>query len=382
MSMKCMEGRVHVKRQGTKKRKWAKTHVWMPAVALLFAWSAVTVGLFAGDTPQAAIPSLLIAAVLFFLWRRRYAAADRVLLAGTAEKKLARLQKVSGDEALYKIAAQSDEPVRGETLRRISDRGIFLRKALELDAFALEQITEPEQLYAVAAAEDFFPERKKKTPEVRARCLAFRKQAADRIRDGELLARLARAGDEPGVFAAEKLLREYPEEAPGIWADESMPENVRAMAKKAFIGKVKRDSAADPEAAAAFCRDRTLPLEARLAALGEIDGQPALLALYDPEDQGRFREALICRITEENALAEIIEKEPLQSLRLAAEKRVKDPERRREYCRRDGAHDFVYVESSHDSTEGTSHIYYDEYDIYRCKYCGCTTKEYTRSWHD
>ena len=375
-----------MKKQKTEKRKRPRTRIWMPALALLFAFAGLVGGLtslLVGQTPAPAVPSLVLGAVIFLLWRRR-AAVDLTLLARTTEKKLARLQKVSGDEALFEVAEKSGEPVRGEALRLIGDRGIFTEKARQFSELALEQITDQEQLAAVAAAEGFFPAPKKKKdgPAYRERLLAFRKRAADRIADAEILARLARGGDELGLYAAEKLLREQPERARELCADGTMPEKVRAMAEQALIRSVKEAGAGQPEKAAAFCRDRTLPLEARLAALGEIDDQAVLRALYDPDDGIGFREKLVCRISEEDALAEIIEKEPQKPLRVAMEQRVKDPERRRAYCGRDGTHAFRYVESSYESTEGTSHIYYDGYDIYRCVYCGLTTREYTRSWHD
>ena len=63
-------------------------------------------------------------------------------------------------------------------------------------------------------------------------------------------------------------------------------------------------------------------------------------------------------------------------------KRVKDPELRRMYCERDGAHEYEYAGDEVDSTTGTSHIYYYEYAVYRCRYCGRSYREETGSWHD
>jgi hypothetical protein len=87
-------------------------------------------------------------------------------------------------------------------------------------------------------------------------------------------------------------------------------------------------------------------------------------------------------VRDESILAVLIELEPDKTIRLAAERRVTDPIRRRAYCERDGAHEDEFLERTVESTAGTSHIYYYEYAVYRCRYCGRRYREETDSWHD
>ena len=177
-------------------------------------------------------------------------------------------------------------------------------------------------------------------------------------------------------------LRAHPEQARTVLGDESRPEELRALAKELLTDQVIRESAGQPEKACAFFRDSTLPADIRLAAAGQIEDERLLLSLYDAEEDKELRAGLIGLIKEEADLTALIEKEPDKTLRVAAEKRVKDPERRKAYCLRDGAHEYRLIGSGHDRTDGTSHIYYDEYDLYECVYCGEQHKEYTDSWHD
>ena len=113
-------------------------------------------------------------------------------------------------------------------------------------------------------------------------------------------------------------LRAHPEQARTVLEDESRPEELRALAKELLTDQVIRESAGQPD----------------------------------------------------------------KALRVAAEKRVKDPELRKTYCGRDGAHEYKLIDSGRERTDGTSHIYYDEYELYECVYCGHRYKEYTDSWHD
>ena len=177
-------------------------------------------------------------------------------------------------------------------------------------------------------------------------------------------------------------LRAHPEQARSVLGEESRPEELRALAKELLTEQVVRESAGQPDKACAFFRDSKLPVDVRLAAAGQIEDESILLSLYDAEEDKELRAGLIGLIKEETDLIALIEKEPDKALRVEAEKRVKDPERRRAYCLRDGAHEYKLIGSGHDRTDGTSHIYYDEYDLYECVYCGERHKEYTDSWHD
>lgn len=177
-------------------------------------------------------------------------------------------------------------------------------------------------------------------------------------------------------------LRAHPEQARSVLGDENRPEELRALAKELLTEQVIRESAGQPEKACAFFRDSTLPADIRLAAAGQIEDERLLLSLYDAEEDKELRAGLIGLIKEEADLTALIEKEPDKALRVAAEKRVKDPERRKAYCLRDGAHEYRLIGSGRERTDGTSHIYYDEYDLYECVYCGEQHKEYTDSWHD
>ena len=177
-------------------------------------------------------------------------------------------------------------------------------------------------------------------------------------------------------------LRAHPEQARTVLEDESRPVELRALAKELLTDRVVRESAGQPDKACAFFRDSALPADIRLAAAGQIEDESALLSLYDAAEDKELRAGLIDLIKEEADLVALIEKEPDKALRVAAEKRVKDPERRKTYCGRDGAHEYKLIDSGRERTDGTSHIYYDEYELYECVYCGHRYKEYTDSWHD
>ena len=174
----------------------------------------------------------------------------------------------------------------------------------------------------------------------------------------------------------------HPEQARAVLEDESRPEELHALAKKLLTDEAVRESIGQPDKACAFFRDSTLPADVRLAAAGQIEDESVLLPLYDAVEDKELRAGLIGLIKKESDLAALIEKEPDKALRVAAEKRVKDPERRRAYCLRDGAHEYKLIDSGRERTDGTSHIYYDEYELYECVYCGHRYREYTDSWHD
>ena len=95
-----------------------------------------------------------------------------------------------------------------------------------------------------------------------------------------------------------------------------------------------------------------------LAAVLVIVGQGAYLhqTLLSP----------IKTITDEAALTEIIEREPNKGIRLNAENRVTDPEKRKLYCERDGAHLWKRADSWWEAY-GDWHY---EHIRYRCVYCG------------
>ena len=193
---------------------------------------------------------------------------------------------------------------------------------------------------------------------------------------------LRRDQEQRALNEQRKQLLAHPEQARSVLGDESRPEELRAQAKEMLANQIVRESVGQPEKARAFFRDSTLPAEIRLAAAGQIEEESVLLSLYDAAENKELRMGLIGLIKEEANLITLIEEEPDKALRIAAEKRVKDPERRRAYCLRDGAHEYKLIDSGRERTEGTSHIYYDEYDLYECVYCGDRHIEYIESWHD
>ena len=193
---------------------------------------------------------------------------------------------------------------------------------------------------------------------------------------------LRREQEQRALDEQREQLRAHPEQARTVLGDESRPEELRALAKELLTDQVVRESAGQPDKACVFFRDSALPADIRLAAAGQIEDESVLLPLYDAAEDKELRAGLIGLIKEEADLVALIEKEPDKALRVAAEKRVKDPELRKAYCGRDGAHEYKLIDSGRERTDGTSHIYYDEYELYECVYCGHRYKEYTDSWHD
>ena len=196
------------------------------------------------------------------------------------------------------------------------------------------------------------------------------------------MAELRREQEQRLLNEQREQLRAHPEQARTVLEDERQPEELRALAKGLLTDQVVRESSGQADKACAFFRDSALPADVRLAAAGQIEDESILLSLYDAAEDKELRTGLIGLIKKESDLIELIDKDPDKALRVAAEKRVKDPERRKTYCGRDGAHEYKLIDSGRERTDGTSHIYYDEYELYECVYCGHRYKEYTDSWHD
>ena len=409
------------------KKRLPRTHIWLLVICLLFAWSALTVVIVTLLTGEGIAAMLGVAAMelgyaalfLFLWWRHRW--VDLTLLAKGTEKKLVRLHKVHGDKALYEVARKTDGPVREEALRRIRDEKMLLKRAARFDTFALEQITDPEMLYSVAADERFFPETKNRKKEKQR--ASMRKRAAERLLTEHpeqarkmygdehmpeefrgmaktaLLKQVKQAAGENREQAAalcrdaalpmqarrtavESLLEKFPEQARDLCGDADLPEELRSIAKDELAKQVEHAGAGHPEQAAAFCRDAGLPMEARLTAVEQITDPALLRSVYESVGELPLKETILRRIQDESVLADIIGQEPDKGLRLLAEKRVTDPVLRRTYCEQDGAHDYEFLNTETESTMGTSHIYYYEYSVYRCRYCGRQYREESGSWHD
>ena len=120
-----------------------------------------------------------------------------------------------------------------------------------------------------------------------------------------------------------------------------------------------------------------LRIAARLAAREEVP-EAELPGLYDREDKGKVRQKVVDRIRDKEALAAIIEQEPDKSIRLSAETRITDPQKRKLYCQRDGAH--LWREAGR-RWESYGDWHY-EYVTYRCPYCGLQREEEGESRKD
>ena len=182
-----------------------------------------------------------------------------------------------------------------------------------------------------------------------------------------MLRRVAKAdGLSVAWTALRKLLKDHPELARDLVGDWTLPQPKRDYAVKFLTEQVEQRIESEPGAAMDLFRDRTLPPKARLAALDHVSDQADLYALYDLEDDKDLRKAVVKRITDEAALTEIIEREPNKGIRLNAENRVSDPEKRKLYCERDGAHLWKRADSWWEAY-GDWHY---EHIRYRCVYCG------------
>lgn len=385
-----------------------KTHLWKLFLFLFSLYALAGILFDAHQSGKALNAGPLVLFVLLSaglgLWWWRTRRIDAVLLARSPEKKREKLARVSDQRQLLEIAEKSGSPIREEALRRITESAVFTEAAKKLDSFALAQISDGETLAAAAGKPDFFrPRKRRESPaDYAKRCLALRQQAVDQISDKALLYRLARGTAEIAVYGGEKLLRLFPEEAKSICRDGQMPKAVCAEALALVTEEVRQQIAARPEAARAFAADsslpsqarttalellvqqteariaaqpeaakelvsdRSLPEAARLAAVSRIRLSEELFSLYDPQDAEAVRRRLIESIQDQRLLAQIAELEPERDLRLRAELRVTDPDKRRAYCQRDGAHDWVEI-SRHWELYGDTH---HEVITSRCRYCG------------
>ncbi len=391
-----------------KKNGKPKTHLWK-LFLFLFSLYALAGILFdahqsgkALNTGPLVLFVLLAAGLGLWWWKTR--PIDAVLLARSPEKKREKLAKVSDQRQLLEIAEKSGGPIREEALQRITEATVFTEAAKELDTFALGQIVDEETLAAAAADPDFFrpQKRRESAGDYATRCLALRQQAVDQISDKALLYRLAHGLTEIAVYAGEKVLRDFPEEAKSICQDRQMPKSVcaealalvteevrqqiaarpetaralaadgslpsqaRTTALELLVQQTEARIAAQPEAAKQLASDRSLPEEARLAAASRIRLSEELFSLYDPQDAKAVRRKLIESIQDQTLLAQIAELEPERDLRLRAELRVTDPDKRRAYCQRDGAHDWVETDRHWELYGETHH----EVITSRCRYCG------------
>ncbi len=346
-------------------------YIWKLILFILFAvalLSAVVVAV-AQRLPEMAgglVGEAILVALLGLWWWQSWR-ADRVLMARDPEKQRRLLQKVTDGKQLLRIARASESPLREAALDRV-DPALLLEAARDMDEFAIRRIRDPEQLFRIATEQDFFHRPKKRqVAGYQQRMDRARDLAVECIADADVLRRVAKAdGLSVAWTALRKLLKDHPELARDLVGDWTLPQPKRDYAVKFLTEQVEQRIESEPGAAMDLFRDRTLPPKARLAALNHVSDQADLYALYDLDDDNDLRKAVVKRITDEAALTEIIEREPNKGIRLNAENRVTDPEKRKLYCERDGAHLWKRADSWWEAY-GDWHY---EHIRYRCVYCG------------
>ena len=130
-----------------------------------------------------------------------------------------------------------------------------------------------------------------------------------------------------------------------------------------------------PEKAADIARnERCLP-GARGAAFDAIKDPALLEELYWGEKDALLRARLLERLSDQGFLTEVAERDEDADLRVKAASRITDPEKRLEFCRTLGSHDWEYVDETRSDCGDVVYIY----DNYRCKYCG-ETKAEVETW--
>ena len=346
-------------------------HIWKLILFILLAaafTAAVIVALAKGMTEilGGLVGEGILVALLGLWWRKSWP-MDRVLLASNPEKQLKRLEKVTNDRQLLAIAKRTDPPVQQAALDRLRDSEALLDAARNFDTFAILHMKDPETLFRVVTEQGFF--RKPRGREVvgyQQRMDETRALAVEAIDDPDTLRRLMKTDVPAAWFAVKKLLREHPELARSMAEDRTLPQPKREYAVNFLKEQTEQEIQTRPEAASVLFADRTLPKEARLAALEHITDEAVLLSLYDVNDDKDLRKRLVQGIREQAALIRIAETEPDKGIRMEAENRVTDAEKRREYCERDGAHLWMEKDSRWESY-GDWHY---EYITYRCPYCG------------
>ena len=328
------------------KKKKPKTHIWIPILFFFFLLGSAgaVIGIYAnGSKPNPEgyyvfIPIIVLLGILW--WRTRH--VDSVLLARSPEKQIARLEKIRDMKKLLKIAEKADPPVCDEALMRITDQNVFLEAAKKLDTFAAGQITDPKMLFSMASDPNFFrgPKHTESYREYKQQCYAIRKSAVDRILDASVLLDLASSENDMSGYALARLIREYPDLACSLCMDNSTPAKVRSDILHSLVANVEKQIKERPETAAVFLMNRSLPVKARLAATKHIDDPELLFSCYDPGDNAEVRESIVYRMHDQGHLMEIADREPDPKIRVIAELRVTDPEKRKEYCARGEAHDW------------------------------------------
>ncbi len=382
----------------SKSTKKPRTQVWKLILFFFCVFIVLDTGILALVMKEPVLLSGTVLsgafAVLLFLSWRRTRPLDRVVKAGTPEEKLRaldrvadpkqllklaevyegplqaaalekylRLAKAPDQQRLYRIAKTADAPVEETILAGITDPNVLLEAARGLDEFALRHLG-PRELVRAATEPDFF----RKTGNDyghKQRVAAAQDLAVAALEDRDALLQLARSQAPVASAAMKKLLKVCPELAGSLYGDPTLTPARRDMAERALVAQTEQRLLDQPQTATALFLDRTLPDKARLAALARVP-QEDLPSVYDPREPEAMRRKVVDRITDEAALAAVVEREPNKDVRLSAETRIKDPEKRKAYCRRDGAHAWVEVDSRWESY-GDWHY---EYITYRCPYCG------------
>ena len=361
---------------GDLKKDLGKTHFWKLILAVLFLAAGIR-GLMLGSLFPALIALGLSAFLAVEWWKHR--AVDRVILSRSAKRRSAMLDRMDDPEQILEIAEAGDGALREEALSRITDQNVFLERVKRFDAFALDQITDPQLLSRVAS--DIFDfqrwdERRETKEQYEARCLKLQKRAVDRLDDEETLLGLAEGMGSAfygsaNQYAAEKLLREHPDRAEELYRCDGIPWKVRSLAADGMVARVKEQIRDDPAAAVSLCRDRDLPITARLAAVRAISDQEQLFSCYYPEDSDSMRRQIAEQLTSQPLLIAFAEKEPQKEIREIAECKVSDPEQRRRYCEKNEAHDDELIDSRWEENGDVR----DEIETYRCRFCGRTRVE-------
>ena len=293
-------------------------YIWKLILFILFAvalLSAVVVAV-AQRLPEMAgglVGEAILVALLGLWWWQSWR-ADRVLMARDPEKQRRLLQKVTDGKQLLRIARASESPLREAALDRV-DPALLLEAARDMDEFAIRRIRDPEQLFRIATEQDFFHRPKKRqVAGYQQRMDQARDLAVECIADADVLRRVAKAdGLSVAWTALRKLLKDHPELARDLVGDWTLPQPKRDYAVKFLTEQVEQRIESEPGAAMDLFRDRTLP-----------------------------------------------------GIRLNAENRVTDPEKRKLYCERDGAHLWKRADSWWEAY-GDWHY---EHIRYRCVYCG------------
>ena len=382
----------------SKQTKKPRTNVWKLILSFFCVFMVLDTGILALAMKEPVLLSGVVLpgvfAILLFLSWRRTRPFDRVVKAGSDEEKLQalnqvtdpkqllklvevyggpvqaaalqkylRLAKVPDQQRLYRIAKTADAPVEETILAGITDPNVLLEAARGLDEFALRHL-DPRELVRAATEPDFF----RKTCNDyghKQRVAAAQDLAVAILADKGALLQVARSLAPVASAAMKKLLNVYPELARSLYEDPTLTQAKRDMVERALVEQTEQRVADQPQTAVALFMDQTLPDKARLAALAGMPEED-LPSVYDPQASEDLRRKVVDRITDEAILAAIIEREPSKKVRLSAEKRIKDPEKRKLYCQRDGAHVWMEVDSRWEST-GDWHY---EYITYRCPYCG------------